>query len=517
MSCYVRFDSVSFKYENSPNLLFSDINFSFTSGWTGLVGANGTGKSTLLSLVAGTLQPDSGKVLVKGRVGVCPQIYSGITEEDYSYMYDYSKELWEYRRLLGIEDDMFVREESLSGGEKKRVQLFSVLARNPDILLLDEPTNHLDAKNKGYLLDALKKFPGIGLIVSHDRGFLSELTDRTVLFFSYGTGDATFFEDFPLPVHGALEESEKIQQGLVTKKGVLQKKADALGHTINTMNTEIAQKKRGLSKKDFDIKDHDGKGKVDAARLTGKDRSLADRKRVLAKGKERLEKESQSVSVHLRKKVGVSDYTFGTLFSGILVPEKLICAGDYSVYVPSFEIAVKDRIALAGDNGAGKTLLLHYIFEVAAQKTKSVLFLKQEYTQEEISRVLHKFSQLDDSLKGRVVSDLYRLGSAPSSFTSDSLAVSPGEIRKLDFVLGISEQVSLILMDEPTNHLDYKTLDWLEDFLSQSKCAFVVVSHDRFFLDRLCNKIWDANDGLYCYNGNYTSFVRQKDLRRSTL
>ena len=158
MSCYVRFDSVSFKYENSPNLLFSDINFSFTSGWTGFVGGNGTGKSTLLSLVAGTLQPDSGKVLVKGRVGVCSQLYSGITKEDYSYIYDYSKELWEYRRLLGIEDDMFTREESLSGGEKKRVQLFSVLARNPDILLLDEPTNHLDAKNKGYLLDALKKF-----------------------------------------------------------------------------------------------------------------------------------------------------------------------------------------------------------------------------------------------------------------------------------------------------------------------------------------------------------------------
>ena len=244
MSCYVRFDSVSFKYENSPNLLFSDINFSFTSGWTGLVGGNGTGKSTLLSLVAGTLQPDSGKVLVKGRVGVCSQLYSGITEEDYSYIYDYSKELWEYRCLLDIEDDMFIREESLSGGEKKRVQLFSVLARNPDILLLDEPTNHLDAKNKGYLLDALKKFPGIGLIVSHDRGFLSELTDRTVLFFSYGTGDATFFEDFPLPVYGALEESEKIQQGLVTKKCMLQKKADALGHTINTMNTEIAQKKK---------------------------------------------------------------------------------------------------------------------------------------------------------------------------------------------------------------------------------------------------------------------------------
>ena len=488
MSCYVRFDSVSFKYENSPNLLFSDINFSFTSGWTGLVGGNGTGKSTLLSLVAGTLQPDSGKVLVKGRVGVCSQLYSGITEEDYSYIYDYSKELWEYRCLLDIEDDMFIREESLSGGEKKRVQLFSVLARNPDILLLDEPTNHLDAKNKGYLLDALKKFPGIGLIVSHDRGFLSELTDRTVLFFSYGTGDATFFEDFPLPVYGALEESEKIQQGLVTKKCMLQKKADALGNTINTMNTEIAQKKKYLSKKDFDAKDHDGKGKVDAARLTGKDRGLADRKRVLAKGKERLEKESQSVSVYLRKKVGVSDYTFGTLFSGIRIPEKLICAGDYSVQVPSFEIAVKDRIALVGDNGAGKTLLLHYIFETAAQKTKSILFLKQEYTQEEIAGVLRRFSQLNNSLKGRVVSDLYRLGSAPSSFTSDGLSVSPGEIRKLDFVLGISEQVSLILMDEPTNHLDITAIQVMEEILKEGDVTSIIVSHDRAFLDACTQK-----------------------------
>lgn len=144
MSQYITFSSVSFSYGNSQNILFDDLNLSFSKGWTGISGSNGTGKTTLFSLILGSLKPDAGLIRTSGNIVYCPQLYVPISYDDYPYIYDYSKETCEYKRLLGLDDEMFIREDNLSGGEKKRLQLFSALSRKPDILLLDEPTNHLD-------------------------------------------------------------------------------------------------------------------------------------------------------------------------------------------------------------------------------------------------------------------------------------------------------------------------------------------------------------------------------------
>ena len=107
MSCSIRFNSVSFKYPDSSNLLFSGMNFSFAPGWTGLAGSNGSGKSTFLSLITGKLVPESGSVSVSGSIGFCSQLYTPLTEDDFQYLYDYSGEMWEYRRLLAISEEMF--------------------------------------------------------------------------------------------------------------------------------------------------------------------------------------------------------------------------------------------------------------------------------------------------------------------------------------------------------------------------------------------------------------------------
>ena len=234
----------------------------------------------------------------------------------------------------------------------------------------------------------------------------------------------------------------------------------------------------------------------------------------------------------------------------------------------NLEINEGDRIGLVGDNGIGKSTLLNCICSVYQLKEGEVFrksnltigyfkqnadFVSSNTVYNELSSVFaHCKKTLDDIhnvsnrlavAQGdelRTLSEKYQrlldLANAQEAYDVDVKVatvingmglqkfrdsvvdtLSGGEKTKVALCKLLLSRPDLMVLDEPTNHLDYKTLDWLEDFLSQSKSAFVVVSHDRFFLDRLCNHIWDANDGLFSYNGNYTSFVQQKNARRITL
>lgn len=179
MGRFLKFENVTFAYDGMERPLLEGVTAHFPEGcWTGVVGANGCGKTTFLRLATGVLEPQRGSVsslgsaiAVEQRTDFPPADY-----EDFMDAVDSEAILW--RARLGIGPDLAGRWDTLSHGERKRIQIGAALWRNPGVLALDEPTNHLDAQAKDALLNALRSFRGAGLVVSHDRRFLSRVVEK---------------------------------------------------------------------------------------------------------------------------------------------------------------------------------------------------------------------------------------------------------------------------------------------------------------------------------------------------
>src|SRR5215813_4566693 len=175
--------ALSLRFTYAEIQLFTDVTFHLPAGWIGLVGANGTGKTTLLRLLAGQLAPDAGHVRVEpngARIVLCPQSVDTAGDDVRAFAEADDAAAFAGRGRLGLASIDMGRWPMLSPGERKRWQIGAALSQNPDVLLLDEPTNHLDSVGRRWLLDALADFRGVGLVVSHDRALLEAVTQRTL-------------------------------------------------------------------------------------------------------------------------------------------------------------------------------------------------------------------------------------------------------------------------------------------------------------------------------------------------
>jgi ATPase subunit of ABC transporter with duplicated ATPase domains len=171
----IRFQNVSFTYDRATQALIQDLTLHLTRGWTGIVGANGTGKSTVLKLATGDLKPQQGKIIIPQFAIYCSQRTDHVPDQLSNLIQDRNGNASRLKGQLGVKEDWIKRLTTLSHGERKRAQVAVAMWRKPLVLAVDEPTNHLDAEAQDLLFDALSTFHGVGLLVSHDRKLLDEL------------------------------------------------------------------------------------------------------------------------------------------------------------------------------------------------------------------------------------------------------------------------------------------------------------------------------------------------------
>ena len=488
MGRFLQFERVTFAYPGMAEPLLRGVSALFPEGaWTGVVGANGAGKTTLLKLAAGELAPSEGSVRTLGSAQYVVQRTDAPPPDWDEFMNAWDPVAMDIRQRLGVSDDWYDRWETLSHGERKRVQIAIALWRRPDVLALDEPTNHLDAHAKQVLLAVLKGFRGAGLVVSHDRGFLDALCTQCL--FVYPPSVAMR----PGGVTAGEVEDRREQDHAKDEHAANSAKARRLKAAAQDRREAAEQSaaRTNRLKARLDMKnDHDGRARRQLAKLTGKDGWGFSQSAALNRRAAKLSAPDPSIRVEYEMGFWLDGATVSSRNFVLDVAAGEIALGDGRRLVhPALQVRPDDRIAITGDNGLGKTTLVRHLLTRANVEPDRMLVIPQEISEAE-SRVIHEAAKrLDDGPLGRVMTLVSRLGSRPARLLASSTP-SPGEIRKLLLAQGVERGPHLIVMDEPTNHLDLPSIECLEDALATVPCALLLVSHDECFLRRLARTRW---------------------------
>lgn len=476
----------------TDRILFSDLNFGINEGdKIGLVGINGTGKSTLLKILAGLEEPDEGS-LTKGktvRIGYLSQtpvfdlsktILQNVTanqkpEQDYHNLEGSARAMLQKLGISSADQSP----SFLSGGQKKRTALVRTLLTPADLLILDEPTNHLDSEMTEWLEAYLSKFRGAFIMVTHDRYFLDRVSNKILeldkgKLYVYETNYSGFLE----------RKAEREAIALATER-----KAKSL------YKTELEWIQRGARARSTKQKAH-------IARFE----ALKDR--------ERPETDSQveisSVSSRLGKKI-VSLEHISKGFEG----RQLIRNFSY-ILLPG------DRIGIVGPNGCGKSTLLKILTKqltpdegtVDQGSTVKVGYFSQENeAMDERLRVLDYIrdtAELIETTDGVITaSQMCERFLFPGALQYSLISkLSGGEKRRLFLLKILMEASNILILDEPTNDLDIQTLTILEDYLTSFRGVVVAVSHDRYFLDKMAKRIFafGADGQITQFEGNYSDY-----------
>ncbi|WP_238651761.1 ribosomal protection-like ABC-F family protein [Paenibacillus piscarius] len=463
----------------------------------GLVGHNGTGKSTLANLLFGSATPDKGTIIYHQ-----PHLKIGYLLQSTSYTQSMSPEpailesreqaeqLFQLSSRIGIEnmiDWEDQRYQGLSGGEKTKIALLKIWISKPDIVILDEPTNHMDSEGVEWLVDEIRKFKGAVIIISHNRYFLNQTVNQIMELnegkISIYSGNYSFYK----------EEKERNYQSQLHQYHMQEKKRAKIEEEIKRLDawSEKAHVEAGKVGKMADMR----KGTKEFYRTKAKkmDRQVKSRIKRLEKigieGIDRPKDEAQIVfNLEQTKRHG----------SRILEAKRISKSfGKIKLFEHcSFYLKAGDKVALTGKNGCGKTTLIRTILqmehldegEIWISPSLDIAYFSQEagdLKEEQTPLETLELSQRSELEKARTL--LSRL-----EFTEDMLkrpvrSLSLGERTRLKLAKLILNDKHLIIMDEPTNHLDIRSIEQLEKVLAEYKGTMLLVSHDRYFLEHICD------------------------------
>lgn len=463
----------------------------------GIIGINGTGKSSLLRVLAGQQVPDQGTVSLDPNVQVCflpqnPAMVEGATVLEQVF-HDFSPDtraLLEYEAKamltrLGITD--FTQPvDTLSGGQRKRVALATVLLHPADVLILDEPTNHLDSEMVAWLEDWLRKFTGGLIMVTHDRYFLERVCNRiTELSHCHIRHyEANYSKYLELKT-----QQEEMEQAAQRKRQSI-------------LRVEYQWIMRGAQ----------------ARRTKNKDR-IARYEELKAQAAPETDGavEMATLSSRLGRKTVELDHVSKVF-------------GDHVVLRDfTYHIARDDRVGIVGRNGAGKSTLLNLIAgkltpdsgTVDWGETVRIGYFSQEGREldprQRVYDFIHEVAGQVKTREGNFsATQMMERFLFPTQLQGQPIGkLSGGERRRLYLLSLLMEAPNILLLDEPTNDLDVTTLAILEEYLETFPGAVLAVSHDRYFLDKMAHQIFEVGEGgqVTRYSGNYSDYL---DKRQAT-
>ncbi len=489
---YMQAENITKAYREKP--LLDGVSLYLNEGdKVGVIGVNGTGKSTLLKILAGWEEPDGGTI-TRGngvRIGYLPQNpdfeeHTTVLEQVFKGNHLAEQEQREYEaksilNRLGITE--FDRDvTTLSGGQKKRVAIASALMTPCEVLILDEPTNHIDSEMVLWLETYLQRYKGALVMITHDRYFLDRVVNKIVeidrgKLYTYESNYTKFLELKAMREESALA-SERKRQSL--------------------LRTELAWVQRGVR-----------------ARGT-KSRSRLERYEEL-KNREAPEEAKKldlsSLSTRLGKKIVEAEH-ISKRFGDRVVVQDFSCL-----------ITRDARIGIIGANGCGKSTLLKMLFgtlqpdsgTVTVGETVRYGYFSQECEEMDTSlRVIDYIRDVAayiDTADGRLTaSQMLEKFLFPADLQWNTIGrLSGGERRRLFLLRILMEAPNVLLLDEPTNDLDIQTLLILEEFLESFQGAVLVVSHDRYFLDKVVDSVFAFEGGgvIRQYLGGYTDYAEQ--------
>ncbi len=478
------FKDVSFAYDASPDGLFSELRFGVSEGWTGVIGANGAGKTTLLRLACGELLPRRGSVDHPQTAQYCPQRTDSPMPELGAFLAATDGEAFHLRGRLGIEEGWLERWNTLSHGERKRAQVGTCLWLEPELLAVDEPTNHLDREARRMVVEVLRAYRGIGLLVSHDRELLDHLCRHCL------------FVDPPIAVlrsggyttaRTALEKEADRERELRTKavRDRRRLEREVVQRRSHQHKAEEAKFLRGI-----DPRDSDARAKAYAARNT--DSRSGKRLRQIEGRLRQAEEHEASIQVSRPEDLGIEVQGSASSRNALLrVSSGALPLGEgRSVRFPDLLMQPSDRIALVGPNGSGKSTLIRHIVVQIGLPGERVIYIPQEIPAERSTEIMAEVRGLRGETLGRMMRWVKRLGSDPARLLESELP-SPGEVRKLILAKHLALEPHLVIMDEPTNHMDLPSIECVEAALSDFPGGLLLVSHDVRFLGALTTIRWE--------------------------